>query len=127
MTAEWVGATSRFRPQDLSFNGAGAKPQAAQLEAGMTFKAFDKPASINLGYQWSKETLALNLPEHRLSGVFNISLWRDTVESLEFRHDVDFNVNQYANGAAPVGFINANTVGTGRSANTLLAQIGVYF
>lgn len=127
LTAEWVGASKAFRPQDLSFNGRGAKPQAAQLEAGVTFKTFDKPASIGIGYQWSKETLALNLPEHRFSTVFNISIWKDTVESLEYRHDVDFNTSTYANGAAPFGFVNANTYGTGQTADTLIAQIGVYF
>lgn len=127
LTAEWVGATEAFRTQDLSFNGRGAKPQAAQLEAGVTFMAFSKPASLALGYQWSKETLALNLPEHRVSGVFNISIWKDTVESLEYRHDIDFNTNQFANGAAPPGSVNQNTVGTGRSSDSLIAQIGVYF
>ncbi|KTD22757.1 coiled-coil protein [Legionella lansingensis] len=127
LTAEWVGATSAFRPQDLSFNGRGAKPRAAQLEAGVTFMAFSKPASLALGYQWSKETLALNLPKRRISGVFNISLWKDTVESLEYRHDIDFSANNFANGAAPVGVLNQNTVGTGRSSDSLIAQIGVYF
>lgn len=126
-TAEWVGATGRFRNQDLSFNGRGAQPQAAQLEAAVTFKAFDKPSSVALGYQWSKDTLALNLPEQRISGVFNISIWKDTVESLEYRHDINFGANQYANGAAPVGQINANTVSPGGASDTLLAQIGVYF
>ena len=127
LTAEWVGTAGSFRAQDLSFNGRGAKPQAAQLEAGMTFMAFDRPSSVALGYQWSKDTLALNLPQHRLSGVFNISIWKDTVESLEYRHDIDFNSTQYANGAAPAGLVNANTIGSGRTSNTLLAQIGVYF
>jgi hypothetical protein len=127
LTAEWVGAGKEFRPQDLSFNGRGAKPQAAQLEAGMTFMAFTKPASIAVGYQWAKDTLALNIPEQRISGVFNISIWKDTIESLEYRHDIDYGCNNYANGASPSGVVNANTVGTGRSADTLLAQIGVYF
>ncbi|ETO94464.1 LbtU family siderophore porin [Legionella oakridgensis] len=128
LTAEWVGSSGRFRTQDLSFNGKGAKPQAAQLEAGVTFMAFEKPASVALGYQWSKEALALNLPSQRISGVFNISLWKDTVESLEYRHDIDYKTNQYANGAAPAGSGgNANTVGTGKSADSVLAQIGVYF
>lgn len=126
-TAEWVGATGRFQNQDLSFNGRGAQPQAAQLEAAVTFKAFEKPASVALGYQWSKDTLALNMPEQRISGVFNISIWKDTVESLEYRHDINFGANQYGNGAAPIDQINANTVSPGGASDTLLAQIGVYF
>lgn len=127
LTAEWVGATHAFSPQELSFNGVGARPQAAQLEAAVTFIAFNKPASLAMGYQWSKDTLALNLPEHRLAGVFNISIWKDTVESLEYRHDVDFSAGSYANGAAAPGQVNANTLGTGKSADTLIAQIGAYF
>jgi len=126
-TAEWVGTTSQFRYEDLSFNGRGARPAAAQLEAAVTFNTFDKPASIAAGYQWSSETLALNLPHQRVSGVFNISIWKDTVESLEYRHDMNFNKNQYANGAHPPGSLNANTIGPGGATDTLLAQIGVYF
>lgn len=127
LTAEWVGVSRAFSPQDLSFNGHGAKPQALQLEGAVTFFAFNKPASLAAGYQWSRDTLALNLPEQRMSGVFNISLWKDTVESLEYRHDIDFNSNSFANGAAPPGVVNTNTVGTGKAADTLIAQIGVYF
>lgn len=126
-TAEWVGATQAFRPQDLSFNGRGARPQAAQAEVGMTFRAFNRPSSIGLGYQWSKDALALNLPQQRFVGVFNISIWKDTVESLEYRHDIDYGAGQYANGAAPPGLVNLPTLGTGRSADTVSAQIGVYF
>lgn len=127
LTAEWVGTTSPFSPQDLSFNGRGARPQAAQLEAGVTFKAFDKPASLGLGYQWSKDTLALNLPEQRMSGVFNISIWKDTVESLEYRHDLDFNAGSFANGATAPGRVNLDTLGTGKASDTVIAQLGVYF
>jgi hypothetical protein len=126
-TAEWVGATSRFREQDLSFNGKGALPQAGQVEAGFTFKNFDKPASVGIGYQWSKQALALNLPEQRISGVYNISIWKDTVESLEYRHDMNYGKGQYANGAAPVNQMNQNTFGPGGASDTLLLQIGVYF
>lgn len=126
-TAEWVGATGRFRRQDLSFNGKGAKPQAGQVEAGVTFMAFDKPSSFALGYQWSKDALALNIPNQRINGVFNISIWKDTVESVEYRHDIDYNRNQFANGASPAGLVNFTTRGTGKAADTLLVQIGVYF
>jgi hypothetical protein len=126
-SAEWVGAVQHFRDQDLSFNNKGAKPQAVQSEIDMTFRAFNRPSSIGVGYQWSKDALALNLPQQRLLGVFNISIWKDTVESIEYRHDIDYPLNQIANGAAPNGLVNANTLGTGSSANTVSAQIGVYF
>ena len=126
-TAEWVGASQRFRTRDLSFNGKGAKPQAGQLEGGVTFMAFSKPASFALGYQWAKDTLALNIPRYRINGVFNISIWKDTIESLEYRHDIDYRTTQFANGATAPGLINLNTLGTGRSSDALIAQIGVFF
>lgn len=127
LTAEWVTSIGRFRPQDLSFDGRGAQPQALQLEGGLTFMSFDKPSSFNVSGQWSKNALALNLPEWRINATYNISIWKDTVESLEYRHDIDYGLNQYANGAAPPGLVNTNTYGTGHGADTLLAQIGVYF
>lgn len=127
ITAEWVSATESFRAQDLSFNGVGAQPQAAQLEAGVTFMLFNRPSSVAASYQWSGDSLALNLAAQRISGVYNISIWKDTVESLEYRHDIDYARDQYANGAAPLGLINQNTIGTGGAADTVLVQIGVYF
>ena len=126
-TAEWVGTTTAFRPEDLSFNGLGAKPQGLQLEAGVTFNAFRKPASVALGYQWAKDTLALNIPHQSLLGVFNISIWRDTVESLEYRHDMNYAQYDFANGAAPAGLTNQNTISSGGTSDTLMAQIGVFF
>ena len=89
--------------------------------------AFTKPSSLGLSYQWSQDTLAINLPKHRISGVFNISIWKDTIESLEYRHDIDFNVNDYANGISAPGLFNQNTLGTGRTADAVVAQIGVFF
>lgn len=128
LTAEWVGAVERFRVEDLSYQGQGALPQAAQLEAGVTFYSFDKPSSLAASYQWTSDAVALNLPKHRISGVYNISIWKDTLESLEYRHDIDYKANQYGNGANAPGFPpNLNTVGTGHTADTLIAQIGVFF
>ena len=59
--------------------------------------------------------------------MFNISIWKDTIESLEYRHDFDFKRGDFGNGAAPVGVVNATTYGTGGSSNMLAAQIGVFF
>jgi hypothetical protein len=127
ITTEWVTTTQSFKGDDLTFNGHGAQPQAGQLEAAATFRAFNVPASFALGYQWTREALALKLPEQRLAAVLSFSFWKDTIESLEYRHDIDYRQNQFANGAAPVGMVNTNTIGTGKSSDMVLAQIGVYF
>ena len=76
-----------------------AQNHAIQGELGMTFHLFDKPASIGAGYQWTSQALALNLPLSRVSAVFNLSYWKDTIESIEYRHDTDYGGMQYANGA----------------------------
>lgn len=126
-TAEWTTATKIYNPNDLSFNGYGARPSAGQLETSVTFRFVDKPASAGIGYQWTREALALNLPIRRWIAVFNISIWKDTVESIEYRHDIDYSSDDFANGIAPVGIVNLNTLGTGRTSDTVSAQIGVYF
>lgn len=126
-TVEWAGATERFRVQDLSFNGHGALPQALQAELDVTFVLFNRPSSAGISYQRTQEALALNLPQQRISGVYNISIWKDTVESIEYRHDIDYPLNTIANGAAPTGSVNMNTVATGGTADTVLVQIGVFF
>lgn len=123
---EWVGVTQAFRPEDLSFNGRGAKPQALHTEIDMTFRTFNKAASIGVGYQWTKDSLALNLPQQRFLCVFNISLWKNTIGSIEYRHDIDYGSNQFANGTAPEGLVNTPTWGSGRGADTVSARIGVY-
>ncbi len=127
VTAEWVTATQPFNVNDLSFDGRGAQPQAFQLEGGVTFESFNRPSSVAAAWQWSSEALALNLPRQRFDAVYNISIWKDTVESLEYRHDMDYSTSSYANGAAPSGVVNANTVGTGGAADTVMLQIAAYF
>lgn len=125
--AEWVGALEPFRPQDLSFNGNGAQPSATQFELDMTFVSFARPSSVGVSYQFTKQALALNVPAQRVSAVYNISIWKDTVESIEYRHDMDYSIYSIGNGAAPAGLVNQNTVGSGTYADTALLQIGVYF
>lgn len=127
ITLEWASSLGRFHVEDLSFNGRGALPQAAQIEGGVTFFSFDRPSSIAAAYQLAYQTLALNIPHQRINVVYNISIWKDTVESLEYRHDIDYGSNQFANGIAPPGLVNQNTIGTGGTADTLMAQIGIYF
>ncbi len=127
-SAEWVSATRAFRTADLSYNTVGAKPQAINVEGAFTFKVKNKPASVAAGYGWSHQGLALGMPKHRLAAVFNVSVWRDTVESIEFRHDVDYAAGNQGSGINSTGVTKAAlTTGTSRSSNTVTAQIGIYF
>lgn len=123
LIGEWVSVTGPFRTQDLSYNLQGARPQAGNVEAAYTFKVKSKPASVGVGYGWSHQALALGLPKQRIDAVFNISIWRDTVESIEYRHDIDYGVGTQAAG---IGSTVA-TRGTGKSADAVSAQIGIYF
>jgi hypothetical protein len=128
LTGEWVTNLNSFREQDLSYNGRGVLGSAGQVEGGVTFMSFNRPAGFYVGYQWTKELLALNLPKHRFITAYNISIWKDTVESIEYRHDIDYGTNDIANGAYPVGGQpNQNTVGTGGTYDMISLQIGVYF
>lgn len=127
LTTEWVTSLGRFRVEDLSYFGVGAQPQAAQIEVGATFMAFKRPSSVAAGFQWSQETLALNMPHQRINAVFNISIWKDTIQSLEYRHDINYKKTQFANGIAPPNLVNANTIGPGGAADAVLAQISAFF
>lgn len=126
-TAEWLTALNAFRMHELSFNGHSAKPSAGQLEASITFMAFGKPATFGAGYQWTQDALALNLPRQRFSTVFNISIWKNTIESLEYHHDEDYAHHHFANGIAPNGTANLDIYGAGAGSDSIIAQIGVYF
>lgn len=127
LTGEWIANMSSYREQDLSFNGKGVQGSTGQVEAGVTFMTLNRPSGFYLGYQWTNQLLALNFPKHRFITTYNISIWKDTVESIEFRHDINYPSDDYANGAAPVGVTNQNTVGTGGNYDMISAQIGVYF
>lgn len=127
ITTEWVSATRPFYASDLSFDGLGAQPQAVQVEGGVTFVSFNRPSSVAAAWQWSSQALALNIPRQRINAVYNISIWKDTVESLEYRHDIDYGANHFANGAAPDGVVNTNTLGSNGTADTVMLQLGIYF
>ena len=123
LVGEFVTASTSFNPNDLRMNGHGAKPRALNAEAAYTFEAFNKPSSIAAGYGMSKDALAIGLPAKRYSLVLNTSWWKDTLQSLEFRHDIDYAASNTANGS------NAATpiAGTGKSDNLVTLQFDVYF
>lgn len=127
LTAEYVTAASAFSASNLSFGTAnnlqGAKPSAFHTEAAYKFNAWDKPSAFIVGYDQSKDALALLIPKKRYIATASTSIWKDTIESIEFRHDIDYSKTDVATGQT--GFAPIN--GTGKSGNTVTLQIGLYF
>ncbi len=120
--AEYITAAKQFSMADLTMNSHGARPQALHTEATYSFMSFSHPSSVAVGYGMTKDALALGLPEHRLLAVFNTSIWRDTLQSLEFRRDYFYAASSTASGSTLPA-----SPSTGRAGNTVTAQFDVYF
>ena len=132
--AEGVSATRTYDPADMSFDAKGAEPKAAHLETGLDFNLLGKKSIFSVAYDQTWQALAMGLPRNSYTATFNTSVWKNTVETLEFRHDVN-----YASTNTSAGSCNAldslghsiticpGPVAGGGSQNTILAQLGVYF
>lgn len=122
--AEYIKTTRSFDIQDLTFDGRGAQPSASNLELAYNFKIMTFPASIAAGYGTTSDALPLYFPKESFISAFNISIWKDTIESIEFRHDENYDSSDFGGGRGAVPFIiNAS----GGSRNTVTLQVGVYF
>lgn len=125
ITGEYVTASRTFSQSVLSFDNQGAKPSAFHTEAEYKFSVLEKPSAVIIGYDQSKDALGLLIPKKRYIATVSTSIWKDTIESLEFRHDIDYSSTDIAYGQSGLGFNPIN--GTGKSGNTLTLQVGLYF
>lgn len=122
LLGEYVFASTQFNPNDLSMGAHGAKPKALNLEAAYSTSIFSRPTSFSIGYGMTRDALALGLPVKRYVFAINTSYWKDTLQSLEFRHDID-----YTNGTISSGSLVTGPTGTGKSTNVVTAQFDIYF
>jgi len=122
---EYVGAAERYATSDMVFNSKGAEPTAMHAEVDYLLPFFAKKygTSVGVSYGHTWEALALNLPRDSYAAFVNTSLWRETQESLEFRHDNDYSAADTASGRGAT----TNIAGTGKSRDSVLAQVSVFF
>ena len=111
LIGEYVAA-DQFNDGELDFDGEGAQPVAANLEAGFGFDWQGREATLAAAYQLSEEAVALELPETRVMLGVAVEVFERTLLSIEYAYDEDY--------AEEDG-------GTGETANTLTAQLAVEF
>ncbi len=119
---EYVDSTTDFDPRALTFNDRGARVSAGHVEAAYNFNWHAHPGSIAVGYGFSQDALALLLPKDRYLVTLNYAFWRDTLASLEFRHDVEYPGTDVASGA-----MSSNFSAPFKYENLVTAQMSVFF
>lgn len=112
LVGEYLAAIDDFAVDELAFRGAGARPAAWNVEAAYGFGLYGRQAEVAIGYQGSKEALALEFPKSRALAVLAVDVWRNTTLSFEYAHDRDYGV---ADG------------GTSKTAGTFTTQLSVGF
>src|SRR3990167_2431356 len=126
---EYITSLTPFAAPNMSFNLNGAKPAAIHAEADYSNHWWGRPITFGMAFGETWQALALNVPEYSYTLVGNISIWKDTIESLEYRHDINYGSTTQANGgnrASTPG--NTPIFGTAKRArNIVTLQVGVYF
>lgn len=123
LVAEYLSAIHEFSPDNMTYNNHGAEPSALNLEAAYSFPIFDKPSALAVGYGMTRDALALLLPEQRYIATLTTSIWKDTIEQLEFRHDINYPGSATATGQG----VSISNNGQGHTSDTVTFQVGVYF
>jgi regulator of replication initiation timing len=130
--SELVMATTSYATSDLTFNGSGASPKAVHAEAAYGFDIKERPSNISLGYGHTWEALGLSLPQNSYTATFNTSIWKNTVQTLEFRHDKNYASTDTAGmicdpmNTGIAGFCMMPPV-PGSTQNSIFARLAVFF
>lgn len=109
---EYLSANQFFEVGAVPWQTGGAKPMAWNLEAGYSFDLLGKAATVALGYQRTKQALALKLPKQRWIATLSLEVYDATALSFEWAHDKDYGTGDG---------------GTGKKADTLTAQLALEF
>lgn len=123
LLAEYVTAARKFAVENMTFNNSGAKPGAFHIEGVYNFIVWGKKSLIAIGYDQTQNALALLLPKQRYVTTLSTSLWEGTIQSLEYRHDINYGAGDQAKGQN----ISIDRAGLGHTSDTVTLQVGIYF
>ena len=93
---EYITAADEYDSADMLFQSKGAKPSVYHIEAGYTFTAFKKKMTAALGYQTSKQMVALGFDKERYLTGLNIALNDNSSLNFEYLHKIDYQSNKCA-------------------------------
>lgn len=107
--AEYIRALNRFKQSDFSVNSLidnAPMPTALDVELGYIFTSLAHPTNMYVAYNHTTDGANFGLARNSYVAVANTSLFKNTIQSLEYRHN-----HHYSAG----------------DENILSAQLGVYF
>ncbi len=125
LLAEFISATNRFSPTDMTFNNVGAAVKALHTEIDFNTSIHGKPVSFGFVYGQTWQALALNLPKNTYAFVISASIWKNTMMGIEYRHDINYAqtpLNAVTGVQLPVP-----TANVGGTRNMVTLQFGAYF
>ncbi len=123
ISGEYIAAVKKYAMQDLSENNHAAQPRAIEVEADYNGKVGAKPYTVGLRYGISKDALALNLPHKSISLGLSTSYWKNSMQSIEVRRDLDYSNDVSATGAGASQAI----IGDGLHHVNVTVESGFYF
>lgn len=122
LLGEYIFTATRFSSEDMTIDGEAARPQAMHVEGVYNIPYFVQPTSIGVAYDMSKDALAIGLPAQRYAMTINRSFWKNTLQSLEFRRDLNYAADKTSTGSGIAG-----PSGNGDSSNMVTFQFDYYF
>ncbi len=104
MIGEYTAALDSFDSTELIFGSNGAEPIAWNSELAYTTVLWTKECVFAVGYQGSREALALELPEQRFITAASMAIFSGTTLTLEYYFDEDYAADDGGTGEDGYGF-----------------------
>lgn len=109
---EYVSALDDFSLTEVEFLGHGAEPKAWNAELVYTVELLNRETVFAVGWQQTDEAVAIGLPESRHIVSAGMEIIPDTVLTLEYHYDSDYDIAEN---------------GSGEHANVFTAQLAYQF